>query len=59
MSFIKFYDNGSSMEIGVPVNDKSILSFESKTDNDDDFIIEVNISRNEVQEVILFLQNKV
>lgn len=57
MSYIKFYDNGVSIEIGTPVNDKSILSFDSKVDIDEESLI--TISKKDVQELILFLQNKV
>jgi hypothetical protein len=59
MSYIKFYDNGVSIEIGTPVNDKSILCFDSKVDIDEESLITVNISKKDVQELILFLQNKV
>lgn len=59
MSYIKFYDNGVSIEIGTPANDKSILFFDSKVDIDKESLITVSISKKEVQELILFLQNKV
>lgn len=55
MSYIKFYDNGVSIEIGTPANDKSILCFDSKVDIDEESLITVNISKKEVQELILFL----
>lgn len=58
MSCIKFYDNGVSIEIGTPANDKSRLCFDSIVDVDEESRITVNISKKEVQELIDFLKSK-
>lgn len=58
MGYIKFYDNGTSIEIGVPTENKSMLSFDSKFDNDEQSVVSINISKKEVEELIDFLKRK-
>lgn len=58
MSNIKFYDNGTSMEVGVPAEDRSRLDFDSKYDNDEKSFVSISISKREVKELIKFLENK-
>lgn len=58
MSYIKFYDNGTSIKIGVPAENKSMLSFESKFDIEEQTIVPVQISKKEVEELIDFLKRK-
>lgn len=58
MSYIKFYDNGASIEIGISASDKSILFFESKYEGSDLSAVSVDISKKEVEELIDFLKRK-
>lgn len=58
MSYIKFYDNGTSIEIGISASDKSILFFESKYEGSDLPAVSVDISKKKVEELIDFLKRK-
>lgn len=54
----KFYDNGTSLEIGISESDKSILYFESKYEGSELPASIVELSKKEVEELIDFLGRK-
>lgn len=54
----KFYDNGTSLEIGISASDKSLLYFESKYEESELPASIVELSKKEVEELIDFLGRK-
>lgn len=54
----KFYDNGTSLEIGISASDKSLLYFESKYEESELPTSIVELSKKEVEELIDFLGRK-
>ncbi|UWF79544.1 MAG: hypothetical protein [Bacteriophage sp.] len=54
----KFYDNGTSIEIGISASDKSILYFESIYEESELPAYIVELSKKEVEELIDFLKRK-
>lgn len=54
----KFYDNGTSIEIGISASDKSILYFESIYEESELPAYIVELLKKEVEELIDFLKRK-
>ena len=57
-AYLKFYDNGTSLEVGKN-NETENIFFETRYDNDEESECQVDLSKEEVQELIEFLTKKV
>ena len=57
-TYLKFYDNGASMEVGENLETGNI-SFETEYGNDEGSNLSIDLTKEEVQELIEFLTKKV
>lgn len=57
-AYLKFYDNGTSLEVGTNMETGNV-SFVTRFDNDEDSSCFVDLSKEELQELIEFLTKKV
>lgn len=57
-AYLKFYDNGTSLEVGTNMENGKVF-FETRYDNDEDYLCSVDLSKEEIQELIEFLTKKV
>lgn len=56
-AYLKFYDNGASLEVGEN-NETGNIFFETEYGNDEDSTCSVDLSKDEVQELIEYLTKK-